>query len=86
MFLDVLASDRDGRRIGIQVVTGELDSHEFVGIRKAVLAGLDEVIVLCEGQAVAEAISERLPEVLSDVGWETVNVLVLRDFERANDT
>ncbi|MEM4409110.1 MAG: hypothetical protein QXI19_10255 [Candidatus Caldarchaeum sp.] len=83
MFLDVLASDREGKRIGVQVVTGELDAHEWEGIRKAVVAGLDEVLVLCEKSAVGEAITKRLPDVLADVGWETVRVMGLEEIERS---
>jgi DNA-binding MarR family transcriptional regulator len=80
MFLDVFASDSEGRRVGVQVIIGELDAYEFQGIRKAVLAGLDEVIVACDSEAVLERLEERLPEVLSDCGWEVVKVVRVQEF------
>jgi DNA-binding MarR family transcriptional regulator len=78
-FLDVFASDHGGRRIGVQVVTGELDSYEWVGFRKALEAGLDELFVACEAENAKQAIEARLPEMLGDVGYEAIKVVMLKE-------
>ena len=66
-FLDVFASDEAARPIGVQVVTGDLDSYEFVGIQKNVGVGLEETLVAGDLQRVCDKVESRLPDRLKNL-------------------